>query len=216
MKLLLCSEGFHTQNTVQACVDLVGKPQNKITFAVINEAFAVELGDKRWVLSNLSDVAKNFPAEIDIVNLLALPLSEIENRIMQKDAIFVVGGHTDYLMSVFVKTGFDTLLPRLLANKVYVGSSAGSMVTGKRLSTKAYKKIYGERGSYGVTKYLEFVDLSIMPHLDSPHFPNRKETLLEAAKNHTGAIYGLRDDSAVVVNGDEVTIIGSQPVVLNK
>jgi len=112
MKLVLCSEGFHTQNTVQTCVDLVGKPQNKITFAVINEAFAAEHGDKRWVLNNLSDVAKNFPAEMDIVNLLALPLSEVEERILQKDAIFVVGGHTDYLMSVFVKTGFDTLLPK--------------------------------------------------------------------------------------------------------
>src|SRR3990167_3692811 len=100
MKLVLCSEGFHTQNTVQACVDLVSKPREEITFAVINEAYAAAHGDKRWVISNLNDVAKNFPAEMDIVNLLALSLSEVEERILQKDAIFVVGGHTDYLMSV--------------------------------------------------------------------------------------------------------------------
>lgn len=216
MKLILCSEGFHTQNTVQACVDLVNKPRNQITFAVINEAYSAEHGDKRWVISNLNDVAKNFPAEMDIVNLLALPLKEVEERILQKDAIFVVGGHTDYLMSVFIKTGFAKLLPKLLKSKVYVGSSAGSMVLGKRLSTEAYEKIYHEQSVYGISKYLEFVDMCLMPHLDSAHFPNRRETLLEAAKKHSGVIYGLRDDSAVVINGKNISTIGSKPYILNR
>ncbi|OGK60306.1 hypothetical protein A3G67_00975 [Candidatus Roizmanbacteria bacterium RIFCSPLOWO2_12_FULL_40_12] len=215
MKLILCSEGFHTQNTVQACVDLVGKLQSKITFAVINEAFAAETGDKRWVLSNLNDVAKNFPAEIDIVNLLALPLSEVEERIMKKDAIFVVGGHTDYLMSVFVKTGFNKLLPKLLKSKVYVGSSAGSMVMGKRLSSEAYKTMYKEVVGYGTTKYLEFVDFSIMPHIDSKDFPGRKDRLMEASKKHSGKVYCLRDDSAVIVENNKVEVIGSKPYEFN-
>lgn len=215
MKLVLCSEGFHTQSTVQACVDLVGKPQNKITFAVINEAYAVQHDDKRWVLHNLNCVAENFPAEMDIVNLLALSLKEVEERIMQKDAIFVVGGHTDYLMSVFVKTGFDKLLPKLLKNKVYVGSSAGSMVMGKRLSSEAYSTMYEEIVGFGTTKYLEFVDFSIMPHIDSENFPGRKDKLFDASKKHDGRIYGLRDDSAVVVQDDKIEVIGSEPYEFN-
>ncbi len=215
MKLVLCSEGFHTQNTVKACIDLVGKPQKKITFAVINEAYAAVQGDKRWVMSNLNAVAKNFPAEMDMVNLLALPLKQIEERILQKDAIFVVGGHTDYLMSVFVKTGFDKLLPKLLKSKVYVGSSAGSMVIGKRLSSEAYKQMYKETAGYGTTRYLEFVDFAIMPHIGSKDFPGRKEKLLEAAKKHSGLIYGLQDDSAVVVDDDGISTIGSKSLTLN-
>lgn len=214
MKLVLCSEGFHTQNTVQACVKLVGKPQDEITFAVINEAYAAVHGDKRWVISNLNDVAKNFPAEMDIVNLLALPLEEVEERILQKDALFVVGGHTDYLMSVFVKTGFDKLLPKLLESKVYVGSSAGSMVMGKRLSSEAYREMYKEVVGYGTTEYLGFVNFSIIPHLDSEERPDRREKLLEAAKTHASVIYGLRDDSAVVVDGSKVSTIGSEPLIL--
>jgi len=216
MKLVLCSEGFHTQNTVQVCVGLVGKPKDKITFAVINEAYAAEHGDKRWVVHNLSCVAENFLAEMDLINLLALPLGEVEERIMQKDAIFVVGGHTDYLMSVFVKTGFDKLLPKLLKTKVYVGSSAGSMVMGKRLSSEAYKTMYREVVGYGITKYLEIVDFSIMPHVGSEDFPGRKEKLIEASKHNSGKIYGLRDDSAIVVNGDNITILGSEPLIFHK
>lgn len=85
MKLVLCSEGFATENTVQACVDLCGKPQSEISIAIINESFAVEEGDKRWVLDNLNSVFNNFSNEIDIINLLALSIDEVEKRISNKD-----------------------------------------------------------------------------------------------------------------------------------
>lgn len=214
MKLVLCSEGFHTQSTVDACVRLVGKPQDKISIGIINEAYAVEEGDKRWVLDNLNSVANNFSGEIDIVDLLALSVEEVEKRLADKDVIFVVGGGTDYLMSVYQKTGFDKLLPTLLETKVYVGSSAGSMVVGKRISAAAYKLIYGEDSKWGIDEYVGLVDLSVMPHLDSPHFPNRVENLLEAVGGFEGKVYGLRDDSAVVINGDDVQAIGSEPVII--
>lgn len=216
MKLVLCSEGFNTPNTVEKCVELVGKPKDQIKVGIINEAYAVEEGDKRWVLDNLNSVAKNFSSEIDIINLLALPIDEVEKRLEDKDVIFVVGGDTDYLMSVYKKTGFDELLERLLQSKVYVGSSAGSMVVGRRISAAAYRLIYGEDSKWGVDDYCGLVDLSVMPHLDSPHFPNRKESLIEAVGTFQGRVYGLRDDSAVVVDGDEVYTIGSEPIVIEK
>ena len=214
MKLVLCSEGFHTPNTVEACVKLVGKPQEQISIGIINEAFAVEDGDKRWVLDNLNSVANNFAGEIDIVDLLALTIGEVEKRLADKDVIFVVGGDTDYLMSVYQKTGFDKLLTKLLETKVYVGSSAGSMVVGKRISAAAYRLIYGEDSKWDIDDYVGIVDLSVMPHLDSPHFPNRKESLLEAVGSFEGRVYGLRDDSAVVINGDDVSTIGSEPIII--
>ena len=126
--------------------------------------------------------------------------------------IFVVGGYTDYLMHVFNKTGFSELLPKLLETKVYVGSSAGSMVAGKRIGTEAYQRIYGERGDYGITNYLGLVNLAIKPHLDSPEFPNNLPAVLEeVASGADFPVYGLRDDAAIVVDGDKQRFIGSQP-----
>ena len=89
------------------------------------------------------------------------------------------------------------------------------MVIGKRISEAAYRLIYGEDSKYDVTEYLGLVDFSIMPHLDSPYFPNRESTLLKAVGKFEGKVYGLRDDSAVVVNGNEVDVIGSQPIIIN-
>lgn len=216
MKLILCSEGFSTKEIVDRCVGFVGKPKDSINVAVINEAYAVEDNNLHWVLNNLDKVKDNFGGDLELVNLLALDIETIKERLGKSDVIFVLGGHTDYLMSVFNKSGFSKILPELLKTKVYVGSSAGSMVLGKRLSEEAYEKIYNEQNAYGVNKYLELVDISIMPHLDSPHFPNRKETLLDAVKQYSGVVYGLRDDSAIIVDEDNITTIGSEPLIINK
>lgn len=215
MKLLLCSEGFHTPNTIQVCVDLVGKPKDAISVAVINEGFAVEENDKRWVLHNLRCVADNFPGLFDIVNLLALHIDEVKARIEKCDVIFVVGGNTDYLMHVYEKTGFDKLLPKLLESKVYVGSSAGSIVMGMRPSTKEYLEAFGKEKDFEVTSYMEFVDLAIRPHMDSSEHPKRrKEVLIQSSKGLDYPVYGLRDDAAILVNDDKLHTIGSAPYII--
>ncbi|MDQ5972125.1 MAG: dipeptidase [Patescibacteria group bacterium] len=215
MKLLLCSEGFHTPNTVQACVDLVGKPKEEIAVAVINEAFAPEENDKRWVLHNLNCVADNFPGSFDIVDLLALSIDEVEARLEKCDVIFVVGGNTDYLMHIYKKTGFDKLLLKLLETKVYVGSSAGSIVMGKRPSSDEYLEAFGKEKDFGTTSYMGLVDLAIRPHMDSSEAPKRREGLLrESSKGLDFPVYGLRDDAAIVVNGNEISLIGSMPYIV--
>ena len=146
-----------------------------------------------------------------------------ETRREYRGLLLTTPGAQDYMSGVIFydetfwqKTDQGQSFPELLKTKVYVGSSAGSMVLGKRLSTEAYEKIYNEQDTYGVNRYLELVDISIMPHLNSPHFPNRKETLMDVAGKHTGVIYGLQDDCAIVVNGDNTSTIGSQPLILNE
>lgn len=216
MKLLLCSEGFHTPNTIQACVDLVGKPKDEIAVAVINEAFAPEGNDKRWVLHNLNCVADNFLGPFDIVDLLALSIDEIETRLEKCDVIFVVGGNTDYLMHVYKKTGFDKLLLKLLETKVYVGSSAGSVVMGKRPSTDEYLEAFGKEKDFGTTNYMELVNLAIRPHMDSSDQPKRREDVFRRSSQGLNfPVYGLKDDAAIIVREDKIDVLGSEPYVVN-
>lgn len=216
MKLVLCSEGFHTQNTVEACELLVGKPRSSISVGVINEAFAVEDGDKRWVIDTLNAVAHNFRGDIDIINLLALSIDEVASRLASKDVLFVMGGDADYLMHVFEKTRFDKLLPTLLKTKVYVGSSAGSMVVGERVSTAVYTLLYEVDNRWNVRHYLGFVNLAILPHYGSPYFLSQEENLQKATGTFQGKMWGLRDDSAVIVDGSDIRVIGSRPMVIEK
>lgn len=213
MKCILSSAGFYTPEIVAKCVELVGKPQDEITIAVINEAYAVEHGDHAWVLDDLNRIKCNFKGRMELVNLLALDIATVKERIGLADVIFVVGGHTDYLMSVFKQTGFDKLLPEMLDTKVYVGSSAGSMVMCNRVSTEAYARIYGEDSDYGTTEFLGLVDVAIKPHFGSKLFlQNRKEVLLEVTAQYKGTVYGLSDTSAIIVDGHKTYTIGNEVV----
>lgn len=215
MKLVLSSSGFETPELVQAFAELCGKPKEDISFAVINEAYAVEVGDKRWVLDDLHGIVNNFGGSLDLINLLALSLDEVRGRIEKCDAIFAVGGHTDYLMHVYYSTGFAKILPELLESKVYMGSSAGSMVLGRRVSTEAYARVYGERNDYDVREYLGLVDFALKPHLNSKNFPNnRPEVLDEVSKGLSFDLYGIQDDTAIFVDGERQYIVGSEPYIV--
>lgn len=154
MKYLLTSTGFYTTTIADALVDLVGKPKEEISFGIINEAYAVEEGDKSWVFEELNNYRKHFSGICDLVNLLALTKEQVIERIEQCDVIYVLGGNTDYLMGVFNKSGFGALLRNQFSDKVYVGSSAGSMVMCNRVSTQAYLEIYGENLDFNIDSYL--------------------------------------------------------------
>lgn len=214
MKLLLTSNGFSTPEIIAKCEALVGKSKEEISTIVINEAYAMEHEDHRWLINDLIRLSQNFGGKIEFLNLLATDTETVRERIETCDVIFVIGGDTDYLQSVFNKTGFSELLPEVLRTKVYVGISAGAMVAGKRLDVPAFESMYAGQDTYGVSKYLEFGDFVIIPHMNSEHFPGREEKLLEACKQHSGTIYALSDQDAVVLNDGKVELVGGNIVTI--
>lgn len=209
MKLLLTSEGFTTDAIIQAAIRLVGKDAQDINVAVINEGYIAEPGDHRSVLDDMNHVAAIFGGDFELVNLLALEPAAILTRLQAADLIFVLGGHQDYLMNVFNRSGLSRLLPELLQTKVYVGLSAGSMVMGQRLSSDAYYGFFGEEASFGEPPYSNIVDFAMVPHLGSPLHPGSNAQAVEqAAHNFAGTVYGLPDDSALVVEDGRISVLG--------
>jgi dipeptidase E len=218
MKAILASSGFHAPESVAKCVEFIGKPAKEINFAIINEAYAVENCDHKWILDDMDSIRNNFGGYIEFVNLLALSLDKVKERCLAADVIFVVGGNTEYLKTVFDKTGFSEFLPELLEKKVYVGSSAGSMILGKRIPSEIQDKIYGEANYYGTTEFMGYVDFSILPHLNSPYWfaENSIEQNMAIISSSVGGrlVYAISDDAAVVVNGEKVEVIGKDYLVL--
>lgn len=219
MKALLTSTGIVTPEISSELSRLVGKSLMDIKVAVINEAAAVEPGDKRWSFDEMQNLSHVVGGEIDVINLLALDLSTIEERLAFADVIYVSGGLTDYLMTVFERTGFGDLLKRkFLSQKVYVGASAGSMVFGRRINTDGYKDVYrkGEQ-DFGVNEYMALVDFSIFPHLDSQEFiRNRIEIIDKATIDFGYPVYAIQDMQAVVVDDGEVSFVGGDVVKIGK
>ena len=207
MKLLLCSSDFTDLEIKTKLEELVGKPLKQANVAVINEASAVEAGDKRWLIDGLKLLDETC-ADIDFVNLLALSQEEVIERLNTADIIFCFGGNTEYLKTVFDKTGFSEILPKFLEKKVWVGSSAGSCVLGNKISSKSFKQIYPDEPSFGVNEYLGIVNLSIVPHLHSFIPDNAIDILKEESKLQDYPVYAISDNCAIVVEDDNIELIG--------
>ncbi len=215
MKYLLTSAGFTTDEIVSSCEKLVGKSRQDISVAIINAAHAVELGDKRWMINELALIADTFGGLVDIVNLLSLSCADQESRIKACDMIYVVGGNTDYLNSVYRSSGFVDVLSKLPQDMVYVGSSAGGMVLGKRLPSKARSLLYNEQKEFGADGYLEIFDFALVPHMDGEVFKNcRKDIVLDQLNDFDELAYCLKDTQAVIVDGDGISFEGGAPMMI--
>ena len=210
MKAILFSSDFVGLNAVKELEELVGKPAKDINFAIINEACAVEEGDDNSFFVNGMHFIKNNFGKFYLVNLLALSLHDIKKRIERSDVIFCFGGNTEYLKTVFDKTGFSNILPELLEAKVWCGSSAGSMILGKMVSSTWQNKLYGQADDYGVKSYLDLLDFSVLPHLTGGDLSSddNDKIVFDISADVNWDVYALSDWSAVLVNDDKVSVIG--------
>ncbi|MCX6726723.1 MAG: Type 1 glutamine amidotransferase-like domain-containing protein [Candidatus Shapirobacteria bacterium] len=166
MNLFLTSSANEVMTDVVRHLPL--KP-SEYNVAFINTAAEPEPGDHWWVSADkksLTDLGFN----VDEFTITGLNSSQIEEKLLDKNLIFVAGGNTFYLLDQTIKNGFDQILKRKISEGiVYIGSSAGSMIVGKRIDlvcTIDDKSKAPNLKSDG----LGIVDLALLPHWGSPDF----------------------------------------------
>ena len=130
-------------------------------------------------------------------------------RLEAADVLIFSGGNTFHLMYWIKKSGLANLLSDLLKTRVYVGISAGSMVTTKNLGLSQSKKLYYEdlKGNPN-EEGLGFFNFHFRPHLNSPDFPKvRRETLEKMAKELSSPLYAIDDQSALKIDDGKIDVI---------
>jgi len=107
------------------------------------------------------------------------------------------------------KSGLNLLLPKLLKNRVYVGVSAGSMITGKSCNLSTAQLVYGENlDKKKELRGLNFVDFYFLPHLNSPSFPHvRANFIKKLAQKQPETIYALDDNSALKIINKKIDVV---------
>lgn len=215
MRLVLASQGFTTPEIAKAVANLVGKPQEQINIAIINEAYTgISAGQHEgWLINELSLIAQHFKGKISFVNLRAYDTNEIAERLEFADLIYIVGGAQAILPQLFKETGFDKLLTRLAEGKVIMGTSAGANVLGRQIDDPNYwQDQYGQSDKYLAQTSLGLVDFNILPHFEREDHPLRNsERLTPLLQNSTFPLYGVTDTQAVVFNNGSVEFVGGKP-----
>jgi dipeptidase E len=209
MKLLLTSGGLTNKSISDALFDLVGKKPEDTSLVFIPTASNIEMGDKDWLIDDLVNLKKQNFKSIDIADISALSENIWKQKFENADVLFFEGGNTYYLMEWINKSGLAKILPEYLKTKIYVGVSAGSMVTNPDLARKISQMCYEEdfdkdRDITG----LNLVDFYLLPHLNSEYYPLlREKNIKEATKNTVKKIYATDDQTALKVIDNKVEVI---------
>ncbi len=205
MKLLLTSGGVTNMSIRSALVELLGKP--------VDQCHALCIPTAQWGHPMCGPMsARGFVAggpgwesttglgwaSIGLLELTALPTiatERWESWVREADVLLVDGGEATYLCHWMRESGLADMLPSL-ADTVWVGVSAGSMVMTPRIGTS-----FVEWPQAPDDRTLGVVDFSIFPHLDL--FPTN--TLAHAerwAAEIGGAAYAIDEQTAIkVVDG---------------
>lgn len=197
MKILLTSAGLTTAEIIKAYERLVGKKRTEIKVVAIEDAARAEKGDMTWFeeeKQNLLDNAKS----VEVLPLTTQSLEKVLSMIKGADAIYCFGGNTDYLAKTLEATGLTEKLPEILAQKVWVGSSAGSCVLCHKESEQTAREVFQEEPT--IDHYLNIVPIVLMPHYHGWFKFGEKEILREA-KQSEFPVYALSDHAALKVTG---------------
>lgn len=132
---------------------------------------------------------------------------QIYNDLKKFDVIFVCGGNTFYLLYHARQSGFDKAVIRLIdEGKVYIGSSAGSLLVGPSLEPiKNLDKISAAPELKSLVG-LNIVNIIVLPHFDTEKYRERNEKALRDYKDQFKMI-AINDDQAVIVEGDNYKVV---------
>ena len=137
MRFLLTSAGIKNASIHNALVDLLGKPIAASSALCIPTAIYPFPGGASMAYRLISGSARSPLCELGwqslgVLELTALPSIKEEYwtaAVQEADALLVGGGDPMYLCHWMRQSGLADLLPSLRREMVYVGVSAGSMVT---------------------------------------------------------------------------------------
>ena len=207
MKLLLTSSGITNKSIAGALFSLTEKKPEDTTVVFIPTASNVETGDKDWLINDLLNLKKLNFKSIEITDISAIDEKIWKPSIERADVLFFEGGNTYHLMEWLNKSGLAKMLPEFLKDKVYVGVSAGSMVTNKDLALKLSQIVYGEdlEKDYEMNG-LNYVDFYFLPHLNS-HKELKENFIRRILKGMSEKIYALDDNSALKIIDEKIEVI---------
>lgn len=202
MKLLLTSLASETLSLVIPL--LPNHPRNLKAVFIATAADPYQGTEMPWLIAD-RDKLTSFGFSVTDYDLKNKHEDDLRRDLSGYDLIFVSGGNTYYLLNEVKKTGFNLVVRELLRKGViYVGSSAGSVIMGPDLNhlvTVDHPEVVKELKSY---ESLNLIKLRLLPHYGRDKYLARHAKILK----HWGSnVLPLRDNQALIVNGDTINIV---------
>ena len=211
MKYLLTSAGIKNNSIRNALEDLLGKPIAESSALCIPTAILPFPGGPSMAYRFISGLTANPMCELGwkslgVLELTALPSIKQEvwtAAVQEADALLVYGGDVMYLCRWMRESGLAALLPSL-SELVYVGMSAGSMVT-----APVFGETYDDPNTpFVIDTGLGLVDFALLPHVDHEAHPESSMAKVERmAAEVPVPLYAIDDATAIKVVNDTIEVV---------
>ena len=203
MKLLLTSGGITNESIANALADLVAKPlsQTKAAFIVTAQTSP----DSVYVPDTTSDQFEQLTSrEIEYVIVDPARDADWRQQLEEVELIIIGGGNTFQLLDESRKSSFDNWLIDNIASKVYMGTSAGSIIMTPNIGIASVDD--GDENTPGITDLtgLKLIDFEV-----SPHTPEAVSVIAnrQYSKTTQNKLLLMDNQTAVKIAGDAVEII---------
>lgn len=204
MKLFLASRVVHP-TSLEKLDEYVGGLTGK-SVAYIPTAANGE-GYESWKTGGSWTEIQKIGMDISLVQLEDFRNESAVEVLKGKDIIWVAGGECGYLMYWIRRCQIDKHIQSLLSDKtVYVGSSAGSMITAPTLQITEWFGNDIEPGA-SVIPGLGLVDFDFYPHFEDDQMDYIK------THNRSKKLYVLKDGEALIVEDNKITVFGEERIV---
>ncbi len=199
-KLLLASSSSYI---VEGACALFEKPRPKLKWCYIATA-GKSVPDTNYLRIHQQKM-KAARWDFEIFDLDGKNPANIKTALQNKDAIFMEGGNTFYLLKSIRESGFKEVLKEFLAaGGLYCGSSAGAYVCCPTIEQATWKK--PERfDHHGVT---DFTGMNLVPFIITAHCtPEIIAAVKPYADKTAYPVKYLTDQQAIIVRDNAIELV---------
>lgn len=176
--------------------------------AYIGDA-ARSYGDAPWTQDERNRL-RDFGFELVELPVASTPREDIERILGEVDGVYVAGGETfDLLHCLRASGAYELLQDKVRAGLTYIGTSAGSVVTGPTIEHIAPMDNPDKAPDLHDYTGLGFIDCCIVPHASGtiPAYPVSIIEEIQAKFGATHPLQLLNDGQALLVEDDSITLI---------
>jgi dipeptidase E len=174
--------------------DLKGKTVTFIPTAANPEKIKFFVDSDKKALQKLGFI-------IDELDISCSDKRTIRRKIEANEFIFISGGNTFYLLQEMIKSeSYNIILNVVESGKIYIGSSAGSIVTSQDIKYIERMDSPKKAPELKQTKGLSLIDFYPLPHYNNAPFKKITEKIYEEYKDKID-IKPISNNQLIVVEG---------------
>ena len=162
--------------------------------------------ETKFLVYEAKEVFESLGMEVENLEISKLDEKTIKNKIEKANNLYIGGGNTFYLLQELKRKNLiDFIKNRVNLGMVYIGESAGAIITSKDIE---YNDLMDDKTiAKDLKEYsgLNLVDFYIVPHLNEFPFEESAKQTVEKYKDNLNII-AINNSQAIILKDDKFEI----------